>query len=386
MSVKATSHQSPNTDAAEEARLADQQAANAHHRRRVHHRRVGHRKTTTFKHAAPSSQAVKPRNLDDGRRRLAANGLPHKVTPRHGEGGGQNRQHSGGGRQNGQHGGQKDQRGRHGEQRGGQNQQRQRQQQQQPRENVLARQTSANRRDTGGAPADSRYAPRVDGVGAAVARPAPGWADSASNANGAPHAPNGNRGSAPRGATSGIDALLPNELRALVVQFADRPLMLRSALPEKYAELQLRTGASSRPTRAQIALMLDMLGAHEVLDTGKGLDALEHGRPDTLEQVAQLLIDMRARLTDLVLPDPDTEVGQTWFLLTPLALLTGLRSSTPGLRERSQRHLRTALATLAFGGRASPNAAHARERGGEDARDGNRGQQHGTDDDASPDS
>ncbi|RDU96758.1 hypothetical protein [Trinickia dinghuensis] len=391
MSIDSTRLQPPATDAAEQTQLEEQRVADS--RRHHSHHRVSLRKATAFKNASQSSQARKPHNLEEGRRRLASSGLSHKVMPRHGDGRGQNRQHSGGGQQNGQRGGkqqrQDGQRNRQQQQRQKQQQPQQqpRQQQPRPRENVPSRQAQTPSRETGRMTGDSRQGLNVDGVGAAAMFRTPRSlddaanatdAESARNASRAPASSGNDRGHTPRQPGAGIEAGSPNDLRALAARLADRPLMLRGALPQKFAELQWLTATSEWPTREQMALMLDMLDAHGWLDAANGADSADQARLDTLERVAQLLTDARAQRPDLKLPDPTSESGQTWFLLAPLVTLASLRRFAPALSERSRRHLQTALATLRFGRRAPVDAVQAREPGDGHTRDGGEGQRHGT--------
>ena len=98
MSVERTQSQPADTHAAEDAHLEAERAAE--HTRRAHlRRRLAQHHGVTFKHVPQGSGTRKPHHLEDARRRLVASGLPHKVTPRNGDGRGQGRQQQSGGGQ-----------------------------------------------------------------------------------------------------------------------------------------------------------------------------------------------------------------------------------------------------------------------------------------------
>lgn len=352
MSVERTPSQPPDASAAEDAHLEAERAAE-HRRRRArlrHH--IGQRHGVTFKHTAPGSQVRKPHHLEDARRRLVASGLPHKVAPRNGEGrGGQGRPQSGGGQhrggqQNGQHGGQH-RGGQHGGQHGGQQQQQQPRQQQQQQKQQPPRDDGPRRQ---AASAGDAAALRV---GAAAARRTAQVDQPESMQNGAGVA------SEP---TPSINRARSNPLQALVAQWSDRPLLLENNLAAQWTELYLRTGAADARSLAQLTLMLDMLAARGLQRELRGdlADVPHYSLPD----VCRLMTDAVARLDGLALPDPDTEAGQSWYLLAPLGVISGLRSRSPLLRERAQRHLQTVRATLALGHRGRDRRDEEQEQDG----------------------
>jgi hypothetical protein len=348
MSIDSSPVQSSNTDASHEAQLEEQRDAEVQRHARQRHHRIGHHHSTTFKHAQPTAQHRKP-HTEEGRHRLAAAGLPHKLGSGNGERG--QRHHQGGG-QNGRGGSQHQQK-RQQQQREQSHQQRrqQRKDPQNPQKRPPLNDSPGRRpgeREPGQPGGNAWRAPRGE-AGALAGVGAAGAAGNAMLRSAAAALPpvDGkakHTGSAPRLASAAATPRT-NPLRALFAGLANRPLMVDSELPKQLADLQLRTGSSPQPTLAQIELMLDSLDANELLA------ATLRGRLDTLEQVIQLLLDAHKRRSDLGLPNGDTEAGQTWFALTPLVMLSLLRQLTPAsLRARAARQLGIARNTLKLPG------------------------------------
>jgi hypothetical protein len=316
MSAERIPSQPPGASAAQDAQLeAERAAENRRHRAHARHH-MGQHHGVTFKHTAPGAQIRKPQHLEEGRRRLTSNGLPHKVTPRNGDGRGQGRQHPGGGQhrggqQNGQRGGQ-------------QRQEQQQQRQKQPRDNPLRpRQQGAPRAGA----ADLRV--RV------LAAPGVTPPDQLATAQ--------EMSSMAREPALHTPAAQSNHLYALAARWSDRPLLLETSLAGQWTELYLRTCAAGARSLAQVTLMLDMLAARELQGD---LSNVPHY---TLLDVSRLLVDALSRLDGLDLPDPNTEAGQSWYLLAPLGVLTGLRSRRSPLRDRTRRYLLTVRATMELG-------------------------------------